>query len=834
MLINNVDCFVPYKDEASARFTVEQLSHYSRVSSIYLLTTQENVEPIENCSVLRVPSFDSTAMLKIIGEVVTAKFWLFVTSPVAILLSYRGIGRMVSIASSVGAHLLYTDRLVEGDDGVIQHPCIDYVLGSVRDDFDFGSLMLFSRSSLLQYLVENAKSDYKYSALYDYRLFISRMSTPAQSIVHMNEYLYSEMENVAAGKAVSQFDYVDPSNRAVQIEREEVCTKHLQAIGAYINSENLSEVATMRHQFDIEASVIIPVKNRVKTIEDAIRSALSQQTTFKFNVLVVDNYSTDGTSEVIERLAAEDDRLVCIRPAHQRLGIGGCWSLAVDDTRCGQYAVQLDSDDLYSSEHVLQRIVDTFRKDHCAMVVGSYRICDFALNTLPPGLITHSEWTEQNGLNNALRINGFGAPRAFYTPLLRRYPMPNTSYGEDYATCLRFSRRFKISRIYDELYLCRRWDGNSDAALTPLQLNQNNRYKDSIRTHEIMARQKLNTFWNREVNPLEVRTMFREQLQIWSEAAENYKQLENVLQSEFVVEDVPLTVQFNPARIGSTGAKIDARSLAERPCFLCEENRSLDQLEYPVNGKYILLVNPYPILPEHYTIPCCRHVPQRIYDTYIDMMRMTEGLKHLFVFYNGPSCGASAPDHLHFQAGLKGYVPLERDFDRLYRAKRSRLYPITDSDFIESLKLEEAADDMGIYSLRGYVVPGFIIISRTPQTNEILFKKLYAALPKPEGEPEPMMNVLSWMLDHTTDGRQRIVSLILPRTKHRPDCYSAEGDANLMVSPGALDMAGMVITPRAEDFGKMNAQKLVEILREVAISPAEEIKIIMRLKNLES
>lgn len=834
MFTNNVDCFVPYIDETSARFTISQLSAYSRVSNVYVLTKKGQVPDIEGCTIVEVPSFDSTAMMKTIGQVLTAKYWLYVPMGAAVLLSYRGLSRMLSVASETDAHMLYTDRLIESEDGEIQHPCIDYMVGSVRDDFDFGSLMLFSRTSLLQYLIESAGEDYRYSALYDYRLFIARMAPAAQSIVHMSEYMYKENRTLYNSDSASQFDYVDPLNREVQIEREAVCTKYLKSIGAYIDSENMRDASMGRYHFEVEASVIIPVKNRAKTIEDAIRSALGQQTDFAFNVLVVDNYSTDGTTEVIKRIAAEDSRCVYIRPQHQNLGIGGCWMLAVDDGRCGQYAVQLDSDDLYSTEHVLQQIVEVFRVQHCAMVVGAYRICDFALNTLPPGLITHSEWTDENGQNNALRINGFGAPRAFYTPLLRRYPMPNTSYGEDYAVCLSFSRRFRIGRIYDELYLCRRWDGNSDAALTPMQKNRNDHYKDSLRTQEIMARQRLNSFWNREINPQEVREMFREQLRIWPVAHENFKKLEKVAQSEYVVENVPLAVQYNPARITSTGAKIDAHSLAEHPCFLCEENRSLEQMEYPVNGKYILLVNPYPILPEHYTIPCSRHVPQRIKNTYIDMMRMTEGLKHLFVFYNGPSCGASAPNHLHFQAGLKGYIPLERDFDRLYRSTRARLYPITDADFVEAMDLEEPADDMGIYSLRGYIVPGFVIISRTPKANDVLFQKLYSALPVADGEPEPMMNVLSWMLDNTTDGRQRIVSIVLPRTKHRPDCYYEEGDKRIMVSPGALDMAGLVITPRGEDFGKMGPELLANILREVAVTPAEEIAIIVRLKNLQA
>ena len=591
------------------------------------------------------------------------------------------------------------------------------------------------------------------------------------------------------------------------------------------------DVAVERYDFDREASVIIPVRNRVKTIEDAIRSALAQRTTFQFNVMVVDNLSTDGTTEVIQKVAAEDSRVVHIIPTRKDLGIGGCWSLAFNDSRCGRFAIQLDSDDLYSGTDTLQRIVDKFYEEHCAMVIGSYRMCNFQLETLPPGLIDHREWTPENGHNNALRINGLGAPRAFFTPLLRKIGMPNTSYGEDYAVGLAFCRKYKIGRIYDELYLCRRWEGNSDASLTPEQVNRNNVYKDSLRTMEIINRRRLNDYWQSAVTDGLANKLYDEQLPMWKEAQERYEKLANVVTAEMETNGCKLVAQYNPARIVSTGAKVDAESIKQRPCFLCEVNRPAEQISSPLLKKYYLLLNPNPILPKHFTIPLRHHRKQQIFDYYEDMMEITSQLKEMFVFYNGPKCGASAPDHMHFQAGSRGVVPLERDWNKLYKPNLSRIWPISEEEYLEAVKMDMVADSTGVFSLRNYLCPGIVIITRTPHANKVLFEKVYRSLPINEDEYEPMMNIMAWSQSNAADGYERIVSVILPRTKHRPDCYFKEGKEQVMVSPGSLDMGGMIITPRKEDFDQMNAELAKSIIQECGMSLDAELGMVMKFKS---
>lgn len=397
-----------------------------------------------------------------------------------VCLGYRCLERMSQVASESGAAMVYSDR--READGT-PHPVIDYQKGALRDDFDFGSLWLVSTRAM-----QKVEDDYQFAALYALRLALSRQGT----LLHLHEMLYTEKETDMRRSGEKQFDYVDPRNRAVQIEMERACTRHLEEIGARIPSaaarhRKLDGVAEEVAEAVI-ASVIIPVYNRERTIMDAVKSALGQECSFPFNVIVVDNHSTDGTTALLN--ACRDTRLVHLIPEEHDLGIGGCWDKAIRSEWCGRYAVQLDSDDLYSSPATLQRIVDEMERKGAAMCIGAYRMVDFNLQTLPPGLIDHKEWTDENGPNNALRINGLGAPRAFRTSVVREIGFPNTSYGEDYAMGLRISREYPIARIYDELYLCRRWDGNSDAALSLEKQNRNNAYKDQLRTIELEARIK--------------------------------------------------------------------------------------------------------------------------------------------------------------------------------------------------------------------------------------------------------------------------------------------------------------------------------------------------------
>jgi len=375
--------------------------------------------------------------------------------------------------------LIYSDyyEIKSGKRSLV--PTINYQVGAVRDDFNFGKVIVIRRS-LLDGL---EMPDLKAAALYYLRLLLSRKGT----LLHLPEPLYTVVEKDERLSGAKNFDYVNPRNREAQIEMEQVFTAYLISIGAYLPPTQLRNL-DFNVGFDTEASVIIPVRNRARTIEDAVRSAVSQECNFKFNIIVVDNHSTDGTTDILSNLSKEIPNLIHIIPESDDLGIGGCWNLAINDSRCGRFAVQLDSDDLYESPATLQRIVDLFHSEHVAMVVGSYTLVDGNMQVLAPGLIDHREWTDANGHNNALRINGLGAPRAFYTPLVREIQFPNTSYGEDYAMGIRLSREYKIGRIYDSLYLCRRWEGNSDAALSIDKINANNAYKDTLRSIELLSR----------------------------------------------------------------------------------------------------------------------------------------------------------------------------------------------------------------------------------------------------------------------------------------------------------------------------------------------------------
>lgn len=424
-------------------------------------------------------SLRSTETLKNIAEAVSEKYLLIYQKDMPLDMGMFALDRIIAIAEDTKADMLYADhfRLVEGQRK--KHPLIDCQKGALRDDFDFGSVLVF-RASSFKRAVRSMTEEYQWGALYDLRLRMKK-------IVHINEYLYTEIETDNRKSGEKQFDYVDPRNRQVQVEMEAICTEHLKRIGAWLKPV-FKDVQPATETFPVTASVVIPVFNRVKTVADAVKSALSQECDFPFNVIIVDNHSTDGTTELLAEMASADSRIVHLIPAKYDLGIGGCWNLAVHSESCGEFAVQLDSDDVYSGPDTLTKIVTAFREQKCAMVVGTYQMTDFNMNPIPPGIIDHREWTEENGRNNALRVNGLGAPRAFSTAILRTLNLPNTSYGEDYALGLRISREYRIGRIYDVLYCCRRWEGNSDAALEIERVNANNLYKDRIRTWELEAR----------------------------------------------------------------------------------------------------------------------------------------------------------------------------------------------------------------------------------------------------------------------------------------------------------------------------------------------------------
>ena len=423
----------------------------------------------------------SSAEIKRIAEEATGTYTVLCIKDTEVVWGYLAEERMRQVMDSTGAAMVYADKYVVKSGQTEKSPTIDYQFGSLRDDFDFGAVVMLHTSALKE-AASRMKADYRFAGFYDLRLKLSQKN----ELVHINEYLYTEQERDLRLSGQKQFDYVDPRNRERQIEMEQACTEHLKEIGGYLKPQ-FKSVDFNQEAFAYEASVIIPVKNRVKTIADAIQSVLNQETDFPFNVIIVDNHSTDGTSELIESLAT-DKRVVHVVPERTDLGIGGCWNMGIHHPQCGKFAIQLDSDDLYSDAHTLTKMVNAFYEQQCAMVVGTYRMTDFDLNTLPPGIIDHREWTPENGRNNALRINGLGAPRAFFTPIIRQIGFPNTSYGEDYAVGLAISRHYQIGRVYDVVYLCRRWSGNSDAALNAFQVNANNLYKDRIRTWELQSR----------------------------------------------------------------------------------------------------------------------------------------------------------------------------------------------------------------------------------------------------------------------------------------------------------------------------------------------------------
>lgn len=486
--MSQISVVLPFSPQSHFPGTLQQFLDSPLVAGITVLHSGGFSASHPRCKAVEVTSTTSSRTLQGIVDGTKTPFLLVVSQAQQFELGQAALERFRTVAESTGAGMVYSD-FHEVKNGVrSEHPVIDSQPGSIRDNFDFGALLFFSMRAVRAALKKHGKlAKTERAGLYDLRLKVS----VDHALFHLPEYLYTKVESDVRTSGEKLFDYVDPKNTLVQKEMELVATNHLKDIGAYLKPK-FRKLPKFEGTFPVEASVVIPVRNRKATVADAVRSVLEQKTDFPFNIVVVDNHSTDGTTAVLAELAAAHPQVRHIVPARQDLGIGGCWNEAVYSEHCGRYAVQLDSDDTYQSPGTLQRIVDEFRKGQYAMVIGSYTLVDMKLNTLPPGRIDHKEWTPANGRNNALRINGLGAPRAFRTDLLRAAGVPNVSYGEDYAVALRLSREYQIGRIFESLYLCRRWEGNTDSALPIEKINRNDLYKDRIRTIEIAARQALN------------------------------------------------------------------------------------------------------------------------------------------------------------------------------------------------------------------------------------------------------------------------------------------------------------------------------------------------------
>ena len=796
-----ITCFIPYGSENQINKTIRHLQECSTVDRIFLLPTSPvpNLSLPDKCYILPSSAPESVERYKQVALYANTPFTLICTQVQDLEFGYMALERMCDYLSAPQCSMVYADhyKTIKGER--TPHPVIDYQLGSVRDDFDFGSLLMFRTDYLKRAINEiEAEKEYQHSALYALRLALSIYG----ELTHIREFLYTETEIDLRKSGEKQFDYVDPRNRQVQIEREEVFTRHLKKIGAYLKP-GMMTVDLKEGEFSHEASIIIPVRNRARTINDAIRSVLEQETSFPFNLIIIDNHSTDGTSEIIEQYK-NDNRVIHLIPERTDLGIGGCWNLGINHPQCGRFAIQLDSDDLYSSPHTVQTIVDKFYKEQCAMVIGSYRMTDFTLQTLPPGVIDHKEWTDENGHNNALRINGLGAPRAFFTPLLRKIRVPNTSYGEDYALGLAFSRQYRIGRIYDVLYLCRRWEGNSDAALSIEKINQNNNYKDSLRTLEIKLRQAMNK--KRQAGEL----FIENQLAKWQTARTNHEALNQIETRRFELAGNTITVQFNPARAVSTCAKVDKSSIEARKCFLCPENKpnEQDEIIISLDEPFSLRINPYPILPGHLTISSLKHQDQVLADKTIRQLpgKLISWLEEYFasgyvLFYNGAKCGASAPDHFHFQAVKQSDVPVIQQWERLMEtAVREK-----------EIKTENG-NTYSSFQITSYICPIQVFIcNHSADILPEMINQYLESLPLHEGESEPRYNLFAWQ-----DKQRGFTMAYFPREEHRPACYTATGGEQLLVSPGALDMAGLLVTPRKEDFDKITESDITQIYKEVA------------------
>jgi len=728
--------------------------------------------------------------------------------------------RLLRIAENKRAGIVYSDYFLRKGNNLIHYPLIDYQQGSIRDDFNFGHIYIFScaavKSALQKY--GSLPSDPSV-ALYDLRLKVS-IDYP---IFHVPEFLYTVEDRKekfvkSDNRIENHFAYTAAGNIVQQKKLEKVATNYLKMTGAYLKART-KKAPRAYDFFPAEASIIIPVLNRKTTIKDAIQSALAQKTDFDFNIIIVDNHSTDGTTEILNKYAAKYSQIRHIIPPRRDLGIGGCWNEAIYSSHCGRYAVQLDSDDLYSSKHTLQKIVDTLRRENYALVIGSYTIVNERLKKIPPGLIAHKEWTQANGHNNALRINGLGAPRAFNTAIIRKIGFPNVSYGEDYAVALRISREYKIGRIYENLYWCRRWKQNTDAGLSVENKNRNDFYKDKLRSAEIAARRLVNRakgkpsfiggkifaeFSNgRDVSLLSLcRNLYDEQKKTWPVLAKACFNLSAIKTRKLTGKKYNVSMQYNPARATSSGAAVDAESIKNRPCFLCRDNLPSEQQAILYRNHYLILCNPAPIFKNHYTIASLRHKPQEITESIKWFLQLSADVyPEYIVFYNGPACGASAPDHLHFQMIPANALPF----------------------LIELKELPTVKEISSVRYLIGNSIDRSVIVLESKNANEMTkqFSRLLKAAQKIlMTKGEPLVNIIC---TYTGECWRLVIFL---RRKHRPDAYFAEGEKRIFISPGAIDMAGVIITPRLDDYQRLNGDSIRDIYREVSL-PEVVTKTIM-------
>jgi glycosyltransferase involved in cell wall biosynthesis/ATP adenylyltransferase/5',5'''-P-1,P-4-tetraphosphate phosphorylase II len=796
-----INCFIRYVNPGLTTEIVNTLKAEDAVNQVFVFFTRPEEERlircIEGCWPLRFAPEEGPAFRRQLLMFLDVPFALFYMQASPLKLSYRALERMADFLEDERTGMVYADYtdMVAGTPS--PHPVIDYQLGSVRNDFEFGPLTLWSSKLLLGAMFRGLINS-RYTFFYEARLYLSL--THRITAIHENLYTVGQLDSRLSGQ--KQFDYVNPNAREAQIAYEAVFRRFAEGdFDCAISPDTFRQPRFDEETFPCEASVIIPVRNRVRTITDAINSALAQHTSFKYNIIVVDNHSTDGTTEALAQYAG-NPQVVHLIPRRTDLGIGGCWDTAIRHEACGQFAVQLDSDDLYSSPTTLQQIIDKFRQEGCGMVVGSYQLTDFNLNPLPPGVIDHREWTADNGHNNLLRVNGIGAPRAFFTPVLRQLGVPNVSYGEDYALALAFSRLYPVGRIFNVLYLCRRWEGNSDAALSVEQVNRHNVYKDSVRTREILMRRKKRELFARDWQRNE---LLEKQLADWPLAAENYRNLHQQQWLRVTTQSQTWEVCFNPSRARSTRADVSPKGIEARPCFLCAKNRPAEQ---HVMGQkenvhnYDVCVNPYPILPEHLTLIYRDHVAQHFdRDVYEAMKYYARTLADYAVFYNGPQCGASAPDHLHLQGVKKEDVPLTRNMEEMVRQceEIAMVYP-----------LGEAANFARLYvNLDAYPCPLFIMRSSTGHTATMLAEAVSQAIES--------MNVMVWRKDDI------IYSVFIPRSAHRPACYFAPESEAIHVSPGCLDMAGVMVTTDEASFRRLGSKAVEEIISEVGITKEQAV-----------